>query len=210
MRRRTPPAGALLGTAAAPAPAAAPGPSVTRTGSTALDSRAVFSVSHDGPVSDNAFRKNGLLTHKGHQHAARCTADRGAVVGRRALGANTWRTVRAGHAFPVRRTAVGTRRKTRIPVPLDSGRRTEPAPDRYGDARAVFPYGRIAAASAAFGHTDRKPLYDGAGPNASGEVVTDGTRVPQDGVLPVVYQEKPTGRTPSPLHVVDSGLPARP
>ncbi|KAF3468988.1 BNR repeat-containing protein [Streptomyces sp. Tu 3180] len=474
MRRRTLLAGALLGTAAVPAPAAgtaraaAPGPSVTRTGRTTPDSRAVHFVSYDGLVNNNSFQKNGLLTHKGHQYAAWYTADRSAVVARRALGASTWQTVRAGHtlryddshnvismgvsrtdgrlhlhmdshsdgftyvrsvagllddptglswtasrfgapqstldglaltrqftypqfvatpegrlqlshragvsgngrnalaeydgtkwtalgewtsstgtytsehgsstarnmylhgidydrngrlhafftwreqngavmcsgggltnhdtgyvysddrgrtwrndagtvvgrtgtsdrvsvtdagrvvgplnpdhslmnqesqftdsagrphaiisyvpgrfgqcttdyvadrtangrAFHVRRTAAGGRRKTEIPVPLNSSRRTRLVLDRYDNAYAVFPYGRVAAASAASGHTDWKLLYDGAGLNAFGEVVIDETRVAQDGVLSVMYQEKSTGTTPSPLHVIDFGLPA--
>ncbi|OKK04153.1 BNR repeat-containing protein [Streptomyces sp. CB02400] len=473
MRRRTLLAGALLGTAAAPAlaagtaRAAAPGPSVTRTGSTTLDSRAVFFVSYDGLVNNNAFQKNGLLTYKGHQYAAWYTADRNAVVGRRVLGASSWQTVRVGHtlryddshnvismgvsktdgrlhlnmdshsdgftyvksvagllddptglswtasrfgapqstldglaltsrftypqfvatpegrlqlsyragvsgngrnalaeydggrwtalgewtgstgtyssehgsstarnmylhgidydrngrlhsfftwreqngavmcsgggitnhdtgyvysddrgrtwrndagtvvgrtggsdrvsvtdaglvvdplnpdhslmnqesqftdsagrphaiisyvpgrfgqcttdyvadrtangrAFHVRRTAAGGWRKTEIPVPLNSSQRTKLVLDRYDNAYAVFPYGRIAAASAASGHTDWKLLYDGAGLNAFGEVVIDETRVAQDGVLSVMYQEKSTGTTPSPLHVVDFRLP---
>lgn len=474
MRRRTLLAGALLGTAAAPAlasgtaRAAAPGPSVTRTGSTTLDNRAIYFVSYDGLVNNNSFQKNGLLTHKGHQYAAWYTADRSAVVGRRALGAGTWQTVRVGHAlryddshnvismgvsrtdgrlhlnmdshsdgftyvksvagllddptglswtasrfgapqstldglaltpqftypqfvatpegrlqlsyragvsgngrnalaeydgsrwtalgewsastgtytgehgsstarnmylhgidydrggrlhafftwreqngavmcsaggitnhdtgyvhsddrgrtwrndagtvvgrtgtldrvsvtdpglvvdplnpdhslmnqesqftdsagrphaiisyvpgrfgqcttdyvadrtangraFHVRRTAAGGWRKTEIPVPLDSSQRTRLVLDRYDNAYAVFPYGRIAAASAASGHTDWKLLHDGADLNAFGEVVIDETRVAQDGVLSVMYQEKSTGTTPSPLHVVDFRLPA--
>ncbi|GAA3494926.1 hypothetical protein GCM10019016_020260 [Streptomyces prasinosporus] len=344
MGRRTLLAGALLGAAASPTPAsgaaraAAPGPSVTRTGSTTPDSRAIHFVSYDGPVNDNSFQKNGLLTHKGHQYAAWYTADRSAVVARRAPGASTWQTVRVGHApryddsrnvispgvsrtdgrlhlntdshsdgftyvrsvaglldaptglswtasrfgapqstldgpaltprftYPqfvatpegrlqlsyragvtgngrnalaeydgtrwtalgewsastdyaadrtangralhVRRTAAGTWRKTEIPVPLDSGQRTKLVPDRYDNAYAVLPYGRVAAASAASGHTDWKPLHDGAGLNAFGEVVIDESRVAQDGVLSVMYREKSTGTTPSPLHVVDFRLPA--
>jgi hypothetical protein len=39
-------------------------------------------------------------------------------------------------------------------------------------------------------------------------VVVDETRVAQDGVLSVMYQEKSTGTTPSPLHAVDFRLPA--
>ncbi|MFJ3980808.1 BNR repeat-containing protein [Streptomyces fungicidicus] len=473
MRRRTLLAGALLGAAAAPAlasgtaRAAAPGPSVTPTGSTTPDSRAVYFVSYDGLVNNNSFQKNGLLTHKGHQYAAWYTADRAAVVGRRALGAGTWETVRVGHtlryddshnvismgvsrtdgrlhlnmdshsdgftyvksaagllddptglswtasrfgaprstldglaltsqftypqfvatpegrlqlsyragvsgngrnalaeydggrwtalgewsastgtyrsehgsstarnmylhgidydrsgrlhafftwreqngavmcggggitnhdtgyvrsddrgrtwrndagavvgrtggadpvsvgdaglvvdplgpdhslmnqesqftdsagrphaiisyvpgrfgqcttdyvadrrangrAFHVRKDASGGWRKTEIPVPLNSSQRTKLVLDRYDNAYAVLPYARIAAASAASGHTDWALLYDGAGLNAFGEVVVDETRVAQDGVLSVMYQEKSTGTTPSPLHVADFRLP---
>ncbi|GAA2259860.1 hypothetical protein GCM10010145_32590 [Streptomyces ruber] len=59
MQRRTSPAAVLLGTAAAPARAgtaraAAPGPSVTRTGRTTLDTRAVSFVSYDGLVNNNS------------------------------------------------------------------------------------------------------------------------------------------------------------
>ncbi|GGQ14843.1 hypothetical protein GCM10010266_42660 [Streptomyces griseomycini] len=102
MGRRTLLTGALLGTVTAPALAAgtaAPGPSVTRTGRTTLDHRAIYFVSYEGLVNNDSFQKNGLLTHRGHQYAAWCTADRGAVVGRRALGASTWQTVRVGRTL---------------------------------------------------------------------------------------------------------------
>ncbi|MET8219350.1 BNR repeat-containing protein [Streptomyces hirsutus] len=474
MRRRTLLAGAVLGTVAGPAlggsaaRAAAPGPSVTPAGRTTLDDRAVYFVSYDGLVNNNSFQKNGLLTHKGHQYAVWYTADRSAVVGRRALGASTWQTVRAGHtlryddshnvismgvsrtdgrlhlhmdshsdgftyvkstaglmddpyglswtasrfgapqstleglaltsqftypqfvstpegrlqlsyragvsgngrnalaeydgtrwtalgewtastgtyrsehgsstvrnmylhgidydrrgrlhafftwreqnsavmcspggitnhdtgyaysddrgrtwrndagtavattgtadrvsvtdpglvvdplnpdhslmnqesqstdsagrphaiisyvpgrfgqcttdyvadrtangrAFHVRRTASGTWRKTEIPVPLHSSQRTRLLLDRYDNAYAILPYGRIAGASAASDHTDWTLLYDGAGLNAFGEVLIDETRPAQDGVLSVMYQERSTGTTPSALHVADFRLPA--
>ncbi|MFD0305877.1 BNR repeat-containing protein [Streptomyces sp. NPDC127119] len=104
MKRRTLLATALLGTVAAPAlagtaRAAAPGPSVTRTGTTTLDSQAIFFVSYDGLVNNNSFQKNALLTHKGYQYAAWYTADRNAVIGRRVLGASTWSTVKVGHTL---------------------------------------------------------------------------------------------------------------
>jgi hypothetical protein len=51
-------------------------------------------------------------------------------------------------------------------------------------------------------------LFDGSGLNAFGEVVIDETRVAQDGVLSVMYQEKSSGTTPSALRVVDFRLPA--
>ncbi|QIJ66113.1 BNR repeat-containing protein [Streptomyces sp. JB150] len=113
-----------------------------------------------------------------------------------------------GRAFHLRRTPAGTWRKTEIPVPLNSSQRTKLVLDRYDNAYAVLPYGRIAAASAASGHTDWKPLYDGAGLNAFGEVVVDETRIAQDGVLSVMYQEKSTGTTPSALRVADFRLPS--
>ncbi len=113
-----------------------------------------------------------------------------------------------GRAFHLRRTAAGWR-KTEIPVPLNSSGRTKLVLDRHDNAYAVLPHVRIAAASAASGHTDWRLLYDGA-PNAFGEVVIDETRVAQDGVLSVMYQEKSTGTTPSPLRVADFRLPAEP
>ncbi|WP_320780452.1 BNR repeat-containing protein [Streptomyces sp. CRN 30] len=475
MKRRTLLATALLSTVAAPGPAAAtaraaaaPGPSVTRTGRTTLDTRAVYFVSYDGLVNNNSFQKNGLLTHKGHQYAAWYTADRNAVIGRRALGASTWSTVRVGHtlryddshnvismgvsrvdgrlhlnmdshsdgftyvksvagllddptglswttsrfgapqstldglaltsqftypqfvatpegrlqlsyragvsgngrnalaeydgtswralgewtsstgtyssehgsstvrnmylhgidydrngrlhsfftwreqnnavmcsgggitnhdtgyvysddrgrtwrngagtvvgttggtvrvavtdpglvvdplnadhslmnqesqstdsagrphalisyvpgrfgqcttdyvadrtrngrAFHVRRTASGAWQKTEIPVPLHSSQRTRLVLDRYDNAYAVLPFGRVAGASSASGHTDWRLLYDGAGLNAFGEVVVDETRIAQDNVLSFLYQERSSGTTPSALHVLDFALPA--
>ncbi|GHA61308.1 hypothetical protein GCM10010372_71280 [Streptomyces tauricus] len=473
MKRRTLLATALLGTAAAPAlagtaRAAAPGPSVTRAGTTTLDSRAIFFVSYDGLVNNNSFQKNALLTHKGYQYAAWYTADRNAVVGRRALGASTWSTVKAGHtlryddshnvismgvsktdgrlhlhmdshsdgftyvksvaglmdnpagltwtasrfgaprstldglaltsqftypqfvstpegrlqlsyragvsgngrnalaeydgtswtalgewsastgtytsehgsstvrnmylhgidydrdgrlhsfftwreqnnavmcnsggltnhdtgyvysddrgrtwrndagtvvgatgtsntvavtdgglvvdalnpdhslmnqesqatdsagrphaiisyvpgrfgqcttnyvadrtahgrAFHVRKTATGTWRKTEIPLALNSSQRTRLVLDKYDNAYAILPYGRIAAASAASGHTDWTTLFDGAGLDAFGEVLVDETRIAQDGVLSVLYQVRSSGTTPSALRVIDFGLPA--
>ncbi|MEV6961171.1 BNR repeat-containing protein [Streptomyces sp. NPDC051207] len=113
-----------------------------------------------------------------------------------------------GRAFHLRRTASGGWQKTEIPVPLNSSQRTRLVLDRYDNAYAVFPYGRIAGASRASGYGDWRLLYDGAGLNAFGEVVVDETRVAQDGVLSVMYQERSSGTTPSPLHVVDFRLPA--
>ncbi|UCM91109.1 BNR repeat-containing protein [Streptomyces marincola] len=75
----------------------APGPSVTPLGSTLLDPAALYFVSYDGLVNNNAFQKNGLLTHAGHQYAVWYTADRTAVVARRTAGGDDWRTVRLGH-----------------------------------------------------------------------------------------------------------------
>ncbi|MEV5810924.1 BNR repeat-containing protein [Streptomyces mutabilis] len=113
-----------------------------------------------------------------------------------------------GRAFHLRKDASGAWRKTEIPVPLNSSQRTRLVLDRYDNAYAVFPYGRIAGASAASGYTDWRLLYDGSGLNAFGEVLVDETRVARDGVLSVMYQERSSGTTPSALHVVDFRLPA--
>ncbi|SNX65599.1 putative BNR repeat neuraminidase [Streptomyces sp. TLI_55] len=113
-----------------------------------------------------------------------------------------------GRAFHVRKNSAGAWQKTEIPVPLNSSQRTKLVLDKYDNAYAILPYGRIAGASKASGHTDWMLLYDGSGLNAFGEVVIDETRVAQDNVLSVMYQEKSSGTTPSALHVVDFALPA--
>ncbi|MGP2437792.1 BNR repeat-containing protein [Streptomyces sp. JW3] len=112
-----------------------------------------------------------------------------------------------GRAFHLRKTAAGNWQKTEIPVPLNSSQRTRLLLDRYDNAYAVLPYGRIAATSTASGHTDWRLLFDGADLNAFGEVLVDETRLTQDGVLSVLYQERSTGTTPSPLRVADFRLP---
>ena len=113
-----------------------------------------------------------------------------------------------GRAFHLRRNASGSWQKTEIPVPLNSSQRTKLVVDKYDNAYAVFPFGRIAGASAASGYTDWKILFDGSGLNAFGEVVIDESRVRAGNVLSFMYQEKSSGTTPSALHVVDFALPA--
>ena len=102
----------------------------------------------------------------------------------------------------------GTWQKTEIPIALNSSQRTKLVLDKYDNAYAVFPYGRIAAASKSSGYTDWTLLYDGSDLNAFGEVVIDELRVKADNVLSFMYQEKSSGTTPSALHVVDFALPA--
>ncbi|MEV7091158.1 BNR repeat-containing protein [Streptomyces sp. NPDC093085] len=113
-----------------------------------------------------------------------------------------------GRAFHLYRDAAGTWKKTEIPVPLASTQRTHLVLDRYDNAYAVMPYGRIVAASKESGYTDWKTLFDGAGLNAFGEVVVDDTRVAQDGVLSFMYQQKSSGTTPSAIRVIDFRLPS--
>ncbi|WP_060882510.1 BNR repeat-containing protein [Streptomyces caniscabiei] len=113
-----------------------------------------------------------------------------------------------GRAFLVRKSASGPWTKTEIPVPLNSSQRTKLVMDKYNNAYALFPFGRIAGATAASGHTDWKILFDGSGLNAFGEVVFDESRIAQDNVLSVMYQVKSSGTTPSALRVIDFALPA--
>jgi hypothetical protein len=114
-----------------------------------------------------------------------------------------------GYPFHLRRDAAGAWHKTEIPVPLRSSQRGQLVLDAHDNAYAVLPYGRIAAASAASGWSDWTLLYDGTDElNAFGEVVVDAPRVRAEGVLSVMYQERSTGTTPSPLRVADFALPA--
>ncbi|WP_030674841.1 BNR repeat-containing protein [Streptomyces cellulosae] len=113
-----------------------------------------------------------------------------------------------GRAFHVRKNSSGTWTKTEIPVVLNSSQRTKLVLDKYDNAYAIFPYGRIAGASKSSGYTDWTLLYDGSGLNAFGEVVIDEMRIKADNVLSFMYQEKSSGTTPSALHVVDFALPA--
>ncbi|MFC8513551.1 BNR repeat-containing protein [Streptomyces sp. NPDC057257] len=113
-----------------------------------------------------------------------------------------------GRAFHVRKNSSSTWQKTEIPVALNSSQRTKLVLDKYDNAYAVFPYGRIAGASKSSGYTDWTLLYDGSDLNAFGEVVIDEPRIRADNVLSFMYQEKSSGTTPSALHVVDFALPA--
>ncbi|MHC3467297.1 BNR repeat-containing protein [Streptomyces sp. 7R007] len=114
----------------------------------------------------------------------------------------------SGRAFHVRKNSSGTWQKTEIPVALNSSQRTKLVLDKYDNAYAIFPYGRIAGASKSSGYTDWTLLYDGGDLNAFGEVVIDEMRIAYDNVLSFMYQEKSSGTTPSALHVVDFSLPA--
>ncbi|MBT3150348.1 BNR-4 repeat-containing protein [Streptomyces sp. CHD11] len=152
-------------------------------------------MNQESQFTDSAGRPHAIISYVPGRFG-QCTTDH--VADRTANG----------RAFHVRRTAAGGWRKTVIPVPLDSSRRTKLVLDRYDNAYAVLPRLRVAAASAASGHTDWRLLYDGAGLDAFGEAVIDETRVAQDGVLSVMYQEKSTGTAPSPLRVADFRLPA--
>ncbi|MGW7522105.1 BNR repeat-containing protein [Streptomyces sp. NPDC054783] len=113
-----------------------------------------------------------------------------------------------GRAFHLRKNSSGSWSKTEIPVPLGSSQRTKLILDKYDNAYAVFPHGRVAGASRSSGHTDWTLLFDGGGLDAFGEVVIDEMRARSDNVLSFMYQEKSTGTTPSALHVVEFSLPA--
>ncbi|MFD7874636.1 BNR repeat-containing protein [Streptomyces sp. NPDC059766] len=113
-----------------------------------------------------------------------------------------------GRAFHLRKNSSGGWQKTEIPVAPNSSQRTKLVLDKYDNAYAVLPFGRIAGASRSSGYTDWTLLYDAAALNAFGEVVIDEWRVKADNVLSFMYQEKSTGTTPSALSVADFALPA--
>ncbi|MER5265982.1 BNR repeat-containing protein [Actinosynnema sp. NPDC002837] len=60
-------------------------PGVTLLSDTLLDQSALYFVSYDGLVNNNAFQ-DALVTYNGHQYAAWYTSTRNAVIARRALG----------------------------------------------------------------------------------------------------------------------------
>ncbi|GAB2926107.1 BNR repeat-containing protein [Streptomyces mayteni] len=154
-------------------------------------------MNQESQAVDSAGRPHALISYVPGRFG-QCVPDY--VAGRVANGYN----------FHVHQDATGAWRKREIPVPMRSSQRSQLVLDAFDNAYVVMPYLRIAAASAASGWTDWTLLYDGTAAgsslNAFGEVVVDSTRVPVDGVLSVLYQERSTGTTPSPLRVIDFQL----
>jgi hypothetical protein len=111
-----------------------------------------------------------------------------------------------GRAFHVRRTASGAWTKMEIPVALGAFGRSRIVFDASDNAYVVLPFGRIVSASRASNWTDWTVRFDAAGLNAFGEVVVDEQRVRSHGVLSIMYQQRSSGTTPSPLRVIDFRL----
>lgn len=80
---------------------AATAPSATQIRTSVLDSTALYFVSYNGLVNNNAFQKNGILTYNGYQYAVWYAADRNATVARRAVGSTTWSKVTVGHTLSI-------------------------------------------------------------------------------------------------------------
>ncbi|NBM14609.1 BNR repeat-containing protein [Streptomyces sp. GC420] len=153
-------------------------------------------MNQESQATDSAHRPHALVSYVPGRFG-QCTTDY--VADRTAHG----------RVFHIRQDpATGAWKKTEIPVPLNSSQRTHLVFDKYDNAYAVMPYGRIAGASEASGYTDWKLLFDGSGLNAFGEVVVDDTRLAQDGVLSFMYQQRSSGTTPSPIRVADFALPS--
>jgi hypothetical protein len=91
-----------------------------------------------------------------------------------------------------------------IPVPLNSIGRSQIVMDNSDNVYVVLPYVRVVSASKSSSWTDWTVVYDGVadGLNAFGEVTVDRARVSSD-VLSVLYQQKSSGTTPSPVQLID-------
>jgi len=87
------PAGAVSTEAAAP--------EVRMIAQSTLDPQGLYFVSYDGLVNAASYQQSGILTHKGFQYSAWYTADRSAVVARRALGTTHWEKVTLPHRLSV-------------------------------------------------------------------------------------------------------------
>jgi hypothetical protein len=112
----------------------------------------------------------------------------------------------SGRAFHLRRDASGGWQKTEIPVALNAFGRSRLVFDAVDNAYVVMPFGRIITASKASGYADWTVAFDGADLNAFGEVVVDEQRVREQGILSILYQQRSSGTTPSPIRVVDFRL----
>ncbi len=74
------------------------GPGVTVLSDTLLDQSALYFVSYDGLVNNNAFQ-DALVTYNGYQYAAWYTFSRKAVVARRTLGSTSWQKAVLPHSL---------------------------------------------------------------------------------------------------------------
>ena len=73
--------------------------SATRIADSQLDPAALYFVSYDGLVNNDAFQQSGILSYAGYQYAAWYTANRDAVIARRQLPAGAWSEVTLPHAL---------------------------------------------------------------------------------------------------------------
>lgn len=112
----------------------------------------------------------------------------------------------SGRAFHLVRSSSGTWTKMEIPVAPGAFGRSRLVFDAADNAYVIMPFGRIVAASKASGWTDWTLRFDAAGLNAFGEVVVDEQRVRSHGVLSILYQQRSSGTTPSPIRVLDLRL----
>jgi hypothetical protein len=106
---------------------------------------------------------------------------------------------RWARTFHLTRKADGTWTKFEVPVPPNATGRTKIVFDSSDNAYLIMPFGKIVAATKASGWTDWTTLFDRPSMNAFGEVDVSLA----NGVLSVLYQQRSTGTTPSPIRVAD-------
>jgi hypothetical protein len=109
---------------------------------------------------------------------------------------------RWARTFHLTRRADGTWTKMEVPVPPNATGRTRIVFDAGDNAYLIMPFGKIVAASKASGWTDWTTLFDRPSMNLFGEVNVDLA----NGVLSVLYQQRSSGTTPSPIRVADFRL----
>jgi len=106
---------------------------------------------------------------------------------------------RWARTFHLTRTANGSWTKREVPIPPNATGRTRIVFDSGDNAYLIMPFGKIVAASKASGWTDWTTLFDRPNMNLFGEVNVNLA----NGVLSVLYQQRSTGTTPSPIRVAD-------
>ncbi|MBA8823752.1 hypothetical protein FHX42_001081 [Saccharopolyspora lacisalsi] len=107
------------------------------------------------------------------------------------------------------RDSAGRWHGTRLPVPLNAFGRSRLVFDRHDNAHVVMPRGRILTASRASGWTDWTPRFDARELGAFGEVLVDSVRITTYGTFSVMYQQRSSGTTPSPIRVADFRIAPR-
>ncbi len=111
-----------------------------------------------------------------------------------------------GRAFHLHRDTEGSWHKVELPEPIDAFGRTQLVLTEGDTAYAVMPHGRILAATAESGWRDWSMVHDGADIDSFGEVLVDESRVADEGVLSILYQEPGGDSASSPIHVADFQL----
>jgi hypothetical protein len=106
---------------------------------------------------------------------------------------------RWARTFHLTRTANGSWTKREVPIPPNATGRTRIVFDSSDNAYLIMPFGKIVAASKASGWTDWTTLFDRPSMNVFGEVNVSLA----NGVLSVLYQQRSSGTTPSPIRVAD-------
>jgi hypothetical protein len=113
---------------------------------------------------------------------------------------------RWGRAFHVFRNANGSWTKVEVPIAPNATGRTRIVMDRADNIYLIMPFARIVTASKASNWTDWTLVFDRPSMNVFGEVNIDISRMPSEGILSVLYQQRSTGTTPSPIRVADFRL----